>query len=77
MKKGENSFDCEDGSCFRPRRLAFQQRVLARLVRAAQKNRLFDFIHGPEFYMQVRIGAGAFKKLEAITESERDFMHRS
>ena len=45
--------------------------------RASQKDRLFDFIHSPEFYMQVQIGVATFKKLKAVTEDQRDFMRRS
>ena len=43
----------------------------------SKKDRLFDFIHSPEFYMQVQIGVGAFKKLKAVTENQRDYMTRS
>ena len=45
--------------------------------RASQRDRLFDFIHSPEFYMQVQIGINTFKKLKAVTEDQRDFMRRS
>jgi hypothetical protein len=54
----------------------YQERLKSN-SRGSKKDRLFDFIHSPEFYMQVQIGVGAFKKLKAVTESERDFMNRS
>ena len=54
----------------------YQERLKSN-SRGSKKDRLFDFIYSPEFYMQVQIGVGAFKKLKSVTEGQKDFMKKS
>ena len=41
------------------------QKSLKNNSRGSNKDRLFDFIHSPEFYTRVKIGVGSFRRLKA------------